>query len=342
MNSEKILDVSWRTIAKISIAALVLYVIFSVKDILVWFIFALVISILFNPVIDFLQRRKIPRVLGVILVYVGFFGIFSLLIYLVVPLFFSEIQNFIEALPQYFEKISPPLKGLGFEAFEGIESVFMAFGKTLEVMSSNIFNGLFIFFGGVFTALFVIATALFLSLEEKVIEKTLMLLFPKKYEAYALNLWERCQKKVGGWFGARILACLFVGVCSYVTFLLFNVSYPFTLGLFAGVFNFVPYIGPFITAVVLFFIIFPTEMLKGVFVLIAFLLIQQIEGNILSPILMKKIVGLPPSLVLIALVVGGKLWGVLGAILIIPLFGILFEFIKEILKKRKERESVVV
>jgi len=342
MNGEKILDISWRTILKISIAAVCFYVLYSVKDILIWFIFALTISVLFNPAINFLQKRKIPRILGIVLVYVGFFGLLSFLVYLIIPLFASEIQGFLQSFPQYFEKISPPLKGLGFQAFENIESFLKTLGSTLEGMADNIFSILFTIFGGVFTALFVIITAIFLSLEEKTIEKTLILLFPKKYEAQVLDVWTRCQKKVSGWFGARILACLFVGVASYITFLLFNVEYPFTLALFAGVFNFIPYVGPLLTGIILFLIIFPTEAFKAIFVLIAFALIQQIENSILSPILMKKFVGLPPALVLISLVVGGKLWGLLGAILAVPLAGILFEFLREFLQKRKDKKAVVL
>lgn len=342
MDQEKILDISWRTIAKISIAVACFYILYSVRDILIWFIFALTISMLFNPAVSFLHKRKIPRGLGVVLMYVGVFGILSVLIYLVVPIFIAEIQAFLESFPEYFEKISPPLQGLGFQAFENIESFLKALGGSLEGMADNIFSVLFNVFGGVFSALFVIVTAIFLSLEEKGVERTLMLLFPKKYEAQVLNVWSRCQKKVAGWFGARMLACLFVGLTSYIMLLLFNVEYPFTLALFAGVFNFIPYVGPLLTAVVLFLIVFPTEMFKAVFVLIAFGLIQQIEGNILSPILMKKFVGLPPALVLVSLVVGANLWGLLGAVLAIPLFGILFEFFKEFLEKRRNENSVTV
>lgn len=340
MDNEKILDISWRTIVKISIAIFSFYILYSVKGILVWFIFAVMISVLFNPVIDFLQRKKIPRILGIILVYFGVFGTFSFLIFLIVPLFASEIQEFLQSLPRYFEKISPPLKGLGFEAFEDIESFMKTLGGTLEGMKDNIFNALFAIFGGVFAFLFVITTAVFLSLEEKAIDKTLILLFPKKYEAYVLGLWQRCQKKVAGWFGARILACVFVGLASYITFLVFGVKYPLTLALFAGVFNFIPYIGPLLTGVLLFLIIFPMQ--KAIFVLIVFVLIQQVEGNILTPILMKRIIGIPPVLVIIALVVGGKFWGLLGAVLAIPLAGILFEFLKEFLQKRKDKDAVVV
>ncbi len=342
MDQEKLLDISWRTIAKISVAVACFYILYSVRDILIWFIFALTISILFNPAVSFLHKRKIPRGLGVVLMYVGVFGILSVLIYLVVPIFVSEIQAFLESFPEYFEKISPPLKGLGFQAFENIESFLEALGSSLEGMADNIFSVLFSIFGGVFSALFVIVTAIFLSLEEKGVERTLMLLFPKKYEVQVLNVWARCQKKVAGWFGARLLACLFIGLASYITFLLFNVEYPFTLALFAGVFNFIPYVGPLLTGIVIFLIVFPTEMFKAVFVLIAFGLIQQIEGSILSPILMKKFVGLPPALVLVSLVVGANLWGLLGAILAIPLFGILFEFFKEFLEKRRDGNAVVV
>ncbi len=342
MDNEKILDISWRTILKISVAVLILYILFSVREILVWFIFALTISILFNPIINFLRKRKIPRSLAVIFVYVGTFGVLSLLIYLVVPLFISEIKAFLESFPEYFEKISPPLKGIGFQAFESFEGFMKALGDTLEGMAKNIFNVLFIIFGGFFTTLFVIITAIFLSLEEKAVERALILLFPKKYEAKVMDVWTRCQRKVAGWFGARVLACIFVGVLSYIAFLVFSVKYPFTLALFAGVFNFIPYVGPFLSGVAIFLLVFPAEPFKGILVLIAFVLIQQIENTILSPILMRKFVGLPPALVLLSLVVGGHLWGLLGSILAIPLFGILFEFLKEFLQRRRDRNAVMI
>ena len=342
MNGEKILDISWKTIFKISIAIVCFYVVYVIKDIIVWFIFALIISILFNPAIDFLQRKRIPRVLGALLVYLLTFGFISLLIWSVIPLFIHEIRYFLQNFPQYFEKISPPLRGLGLEAFVNIENFMKSLESTLGAMAVNIFNVLFAIFGGVFSTLFVIIVAIFLSLEEKVIDKTLIIIFPKKYEVFVLNLWQKSQKKVAGWFVARLIACLFVGAASYVAFLLFKVKYPFILGLFSGVFNFIPYVGPLLTGILLFLAIFPTEMLKAVFVLIVFTLIQQIENNILSPFLMKKIINLPPVLVLVSLVIGGRLWGFLGALLVIPLAGILFEFIKEFLQKRKKKETSVV
>jgi len=341
-NTEKILDVSWRTILKISIAIVIFYVLFSIRQILIWFIFALTISVLFNPAINFLKKRKVPRSLAVVLIYVGVFGMLGILIYTMVPIFTLEIQRFLEFFPHYFERISPPLRNMGFEAFENIETFLKSLEGTLEVMAKNIFTAVFAVFGGIFTTMFIIVSAIFLSLEEGAVEKSLTLLFPKKYESRILVLWQRCQKKVAGWFGGRILACLFVGIASYIAFVLFAIKYPFTLALFAGFLNFVPYVGPLLTAVIIFLIVFPTAPLAGILIIIVFALIQQIENSILTPILMKKFVGLPPVLVLLSLVVGGDLWGVMGAILAVPLFGILFEFLKEFLQRRRDQEAVTV
>ncbi len=342
MPNEKILDISWNSILKISIAIICFYIAYSIRDVFIWFIFALAISILFNPAINFLQKRMIPRFLASVFIYLSVFGLFSFLIYLMVPLFNSEIGQFLKSFPEYFEKISPPLKGLGFQTFNDINSFMHGLSDSLQKMSENIFNIIFAIFGGFSSFIFVFTTAFFISIEEKAIEKTLILVFPKKYEAYVLSLWERCESKISGWFGARVLASLFVGSLSYLALLIFNVKYPALLGLFAGVFNFVPFVGPLVTGILFFVIVAPTEMLKSIFVVITFIIIQQIENNILSPFLMRKIIGVPPALVLISLLVGAKLWGVMGAFLAIPLFGILFEFLREFLEKRREQEIKIV
>lgn len=332
-------DIAWQAIVKIVITIICLYVLFVVKDILIWFLFAGILSILFNYPIDFLKKWKVPRMLSAVFVYVGFFGLISLLIYLIVPLFINETQQFIQSFPYYFEKISPSLRGLGFNAFQNFDSFLKSFEDLLDAMSGNVFSSIVMFFGGLSATLFVITTAFFLSLEEKAIEKTLILLFPKRYETYALALFERCEKRVTGWFLVRLISCVFIGVACYVAFLMLSVPYPFTLALFCGVFNFIPYIGPFISGAGLFLLVFPVEVLKGIFSLVAFSLIQQIENHIISPLLMKKIVGLPPALVLVSLALGGTLWGFLGALMAVPMLGIIFEFAKEFIEKKKQKEQ---
>ncbi len=342
MNGDRVLDISWSTILKVSFALLCFYIIYLVRDILVWFIFALIISILFNPGVTFLQRLRVPRVLAVIFIYVAIFGLLGILIYATAPMFVNEIRQFSQLFPQYFGKIAPPLRGLGVEAFESMESFTQALGETLQRASSDIFNALAIFFGGIGSTIFVLAIALFLSLEEKGVERVIALLSPKRYESYILSLWIRSQTRVAGWFGSRILTCFLVGLAVFITLRLFNVNYAFSLALLAGVFDFVPVLGPIIVGAIAFVFVALDSWLKAFFVLIAFILIQQIEGNILSPILTKRFVGIPPVLVLISLALGAKLLGILGAVLAIPLAGILFEFLRDFLQKRKQEKAVVL
>ena len=313
------------------------------KDILILVIFALIISILLNPAIDFLQKLRLPRVLAAGIIYVFIFGTLGYSIYLISLAFIPEIQQFIGLFSQYFEKITPPLQWLGIEAFENFEAFIANVEKWLMGASTNFLTALAAIFGGIFSAFTIFSLAFFFSLEGKWAERAIKLLFPKRHEEFALNVWSRSQRKISGWFSARVLCSIFVGFASFFVLKLFKIDYAFSLSLFAGITNIIPILGPVFAGIIITILVFLEDWLKAVFVLGAFILIQQIEGNILNPVLSKKFIGLPPVLVLISLIVGAKLWGILGAILAIPLAGIFFEFIRDFLRRKKEeREKAAI
>lgn len=345
--NEKTLDISWLTILKVFIAVIGFYLLFQIQHILVWFIFALIISTLFNPIVDFLNKLKIPRAMAVVLVYLAFFSVIFFSIYLVGVLFIEETQQFIKDFPQYFEKIIfPLLEWFGIEMVGGIEEFIAIFGVSLRGFIVTILEGFAVTIEGVFVSVFIFTIAFFLSLEKGAMERALLVLSPKEYESRVLLFWSRCQNKVSAWFLSRILACLFVAIVSYIAFLLFDVRYPFSLALFAGVLNFIPTIGPLITGIIIFIIVALTSIFQAIFILLVFLLIQIIENNIITPILTQKIVGLSSAIVLVSLVIGATLWGFWGAVLIVPLVAILFEFFNEFLQKRRvdevEKEKAVI
>ncbi len=339
MNQPRVLDISWETILKMAIAFFTFYLLYLIRDILIWVIFGLIISVLFNPAIDFLQKKHFPRVLATILIYVTLFISIGFVIYSIAPIFVTEIQQFSQFFPEYFEKLSTPFRGFGIEAFENIDAFTRTFEQGLTKASANIFSAVGAIFGGIFSAMTIFTIALFLSLEEKSVDRVIGILSPKKYETFALSLWARSQKKVSGWFGSRILCCLFVGLTTYLACYVLNIKYAVSFGLFSGVLNMIPIIGPVIVGVAVATVVAAISWTKAVFFIIAFIIIQQIEGNILSPVLTKKFIGLPPVLVLISVMVGAKLWGFMGALLAIPVAGILFEFFKDFLKKRREEKE---
>ncbi len=341
MSSEKVLDISWGTIFKLAIGFLGFYIIYLIRDIIIWVIFALIISLLFNPIINFLQKRKIPRALATAFVYIIALGAIGLMIYLTAPIFIIEIQQFSQLLPQYFEKMAPSLKSFGVAAFESFDSFIKVFQDWFVKASASIFGAIAAIFGGIFSTLTIFTLALFISIEGGGVERAIGLFTPRAREAYVLSIWKSCQNKVAGWFGAKIVTCLFIGIFSFLALYLFKVNYPLALALIAGITNIVPIIGPIIAGIVIFVFAALDSWFKAFFVLIVFILLQQIEGNIITPILTKKFIGLPPVLVLISLLVGGQLLGITGAILTIPFTGVIYEFLKDYLKKRKEPKAEV-
>lgn len=336
---EHVLDMSWGAISKIFIAVFLFYVIFLTKDIFILVLFGIVISILFDPVITFISRFGIPRGISAVFVYVAFCSLLAISLYSMSPFFVQEIQRFSQFLPQYLQTATPPLRGFGMEAFSGIQEALSALGDNAQKAASHILAGLFAVLGGIFSAVFVVSIAIFLSLDERSVERSIPFLFPKKYEAIALSLWRSTQKKVSGWFVSRLLSSLFVGVLTFGTLFLFDVRYPFSLSFLAAISNFIPIVGPLVAGLFFTIVIAFDSLAKALLVLLAFTLIQQIENNILTPVLTKRFVGLHPVLVLVALTIGGKLWGILGAVLAIPLVGILFEFWRDFLERKRKEEG---
>lgn len=329
---------------KLALAGFLVYVVFLIRDILVWVMFGLIISVLFEPIIASLHKRHVPRVVAAAFVYLFVFGLIAYVVFATTPIFVYELQQFSNRLPQYFEeRISPSLQGLGVATFRDFQSFVDSFALNAAQNTANIFKALFAIFGGLFSTIFVISVALFLSLEERPIERVISVLFPAKYEALALNIWARSQRKVSGWFLAMVISSLFVFLATYVTLLLFGVEFSrLSLSAVAGLLNFIPIVGPIIAGVLVALLIALESPLQALFVLLALTLIQQIDGNVLTPLLSRRFIGLPPVLVLISLSIGAQFWGIMGALLAIPLAGVLFEFLRDFLKRRKEERTTVL
>ncbi len=336
---EQTLDISWQTITKIFIAGFIFYILFLARDIVVWFFFALIISLLLDPAINFLRRLHFPKILAVVLIYVSIFGLLGLTIYLMAPIFIFEINQFYQNIPDYFQKLSPILESLGIDVVQNFQDLTINLISGLKESSSSIIKAISVFFGGIASTILIFAFAFYISLENKGVEKVLALLAPKKYEDYISTIFERAQFRVSGWFGARILACIFVGVLSFIIFFLLDVKYAFTLALISGLLNFVPFIGPLITGILAFlFVGVSNSWILAVYIIIALYIIQATENTFITPLLMKKFLDLPPVLVLMSLLIGGTIFGILGMIFVVPVFGIIYEFLKEFLERRREEE----
>ncbi len=332
------LHMDWQTVAKLAVLVVCLYVLYILKDIIIWFVFALVVSILFNFLIDGLQKKRVPRIVSATVLYLGFFALLGFFIYKTAPLLLHEIQDFMVNLPVYLKKISPFFERLGVNSFKNTKTFIDTFQQSLTNAGGSFGNAVSSIFGGAASTALVIAMAFFISLERQFVEKIISAFSPENYKEYLFGLWRRAKKKVSGWFVTRLIGIAFIGLGTYVVLMVLNVKYAFILALIAGVLDLLPFIGPLIVGMALFAVVSLNSFFQAAFVVIAFLILQQIENHILFPIIFKKLIGLPPVLVLVAFAVGGELWGAAGAILGIPLAGVVYEIIKDYLAKRQRHE----
>jgi predicted PurR-regulated permease PerM len=156
---------------------------------------------------------------------------------------------------------------------------------------------------------------------------------PKEHETYVLNLWQRAQKKMGQWLQGQLFLAIVVGVLVYIGLSLLGIRFALLLAIIAGILELVPYIGPVLSAIPAVILAFFQMPILALWVLILYIIIQQLENYLLVPVIMKKVVGLNPVVVIIALLIGGKLLGILGIILAVPAAAVLAEFFKDVKRK---------
>ncbi len=330
-----ILDISWSSIAKIAVSLFLVLLIYRLSDLLILVLFSLVISMLFSPIIEFLEERRVPRSVSAVLTYGGFFLILGTLLYLYLPPLVLELQKITQLLPSYIEKVAPPFKELGLSSFGNFEEFINQIQSYLLASSKSVLTAIFSIFGGILSTLFVIFTGIFFSLEKRPIESVVSLLAPPEIEGEIVKILERAKTKISLWFLSRVLASLFIGFGCFIAFSYLNLEFAVSLSIVSAILNFLPYLGPFISGILIFVLPALKEPQLGFLALLAFVIVQQIENNAITPLLTKRFVGLSPVLTLVAFSIGASLWGVLGSILAIPMLAVGIEFLKGFSDLRK-------
>lgn len=325
------IDISWKAIFKVLSIIVLLYVLILLKGIIGWVALGLVISILINPLIDAL---KINRTLSSVIVYFSILLVCILFIYLIVPPLIVEMQSFGDFFSGYFKKFPSLLSDLGLDSVKSLSTLGTGFNESLIKISSNVFNIFTSLFGSIFAGVTIFTLALFFSIEKLDIINGIKMVAPKRFEEPILSRWERSQHHVVGWFGSRIISCVFIGLATFLLCLVLDIKFALLWGLLSGVLNIIPMIGPIMSGIFLALFVLIESVPSAIIVILSSVIFQQIESNILMPVLTKKMNGLPTSLVLISILVGGVLWGVMGAILAIPVAGIVFEAIRDYFKDK--------
>jgi len=308
---------------------------YLIKDILAILFVSLIFASALDPSVDWMQRKKIPRGLGVILIYLIFFSVLGLLLYLIIPPVAEQISGLSENFPAYLDKVISGYTSLreyslqhGF--LDNLKNTLYSISTNMQSAAGSVFSTVIGFFGGIFSFFLVLVITFYMTVEENAIKKLVWSLAPTKHQPYIMQLINRMQRKIGLWLRGQLILDLIIFLMSFIVLFSLNIKYALVLALFAGVMETIPYLGPILGSIPAVFIAFTMSPILGLIIGLLFYLIQLLENNILVPKVMEKAVGLNPIVSISALLIGFQLAGIVGALLAMPVATALSVIVKDI------------
>ena len=333
--NRKIIEISPKTILWVLIIGILAYLVYLVRDVLAVSIFAVIIASAIEPLLQYSERKKVPRLLALILFYVLIFVLFAAVIYIVLPLALDQFRDFTENYPVYFGKLEEAAGTVTFLPGLSANTHDLLIQLTEQIPSfSTLISYASSIFGGLVSLVMILVISFYLALSKNALDNFLKSILPPKFEAYTHELLIRAQKKMGRWLQAQILLSFIMAAITGIGLWILGVKYAFLIAVIVGVLEIVPFVGPIVAAVVATLIALSQSAVLGIWTLVFFIVAQQLEGHILVPLLIKKLVGLNPVAVILALLIGAKLGGLLGILLAVPLAAVVDEFLDDLAKRK--------
>jgi len=316
-------SVSTWTILKVFLMLLAVGLLWALRDVAAMLLVALLFSALIDPFADWFARHKIPRALAVLLVYIIILSLGVLIVVLLIPPLIIQVQQLVENSSSIFSGLTNLFSRFQNASSQyGLEKNFASGLGALQNGVNTFFSGLFStitgFFGSLAAFLVVLVLTFYMVVEEDSARRFFKNLAPVEYQPFLTGLFIKMQKRIGYWLRGQLILCFVVGLMVYLGLLIIGVPYALLLGLIAGLLEIIPYAGPLLATVPTVLIAFSVSPFVGVAALVVSIVVQQIENNLLVPKIMQKTVGLNPVISIVAMMIGIKFGGVVGALLSIP------------------------
>ena len=317
------------------------HLLFTFLKVLAPLFIGFVIAWLFNPIVTKLNEKKIPRILGSLIVYTIFLLIIYLFLRMFIPTLYKQINDLIGSLPAIIDKFQtfadnfvnelsvsgPDLTSFKDNLFNGISEYLLNFTNSLPNSIMSIIGNIF---SGLGTILISLVVGIYMLFDFDSITKHFLKLVPNKnkYEIEVLiaNIGKEVRKTVSG----TLLVALMVFVCDSLGFAIVGLNAPLLFGMFCGLTDLIPYIGPYIGGAAAVIVGFSQGSITGIAVLIICVIVQLVENYVLQPVIMSKTTQLHPVTIMIGLLVFGHYFGIIGMVIATPciaLLKVIFRFI---------------
>ncbi|MBO2520664.1 MAG: AI-2E family transporter [Clostridia bacterium] len=300
---------------------------YRVREALTPFFLALAVAYLGYPLVKALERREVPRVVAILLMYAMFAAAAVLLVYAVLPSLERELQLMMELLPGQMRRLEAlfrdVLRGVrriplpsGLEALAGL--AVQRVEALLHGVAARAAEALVAAFSHLFNLILAPFLAYYILRDLDDLAKTAVSWLPAGARRDVLELASRVHRAVGGFVRGQLIVSLAVGLLIALGLSLLGVRYALILGLLAGLFDIIPYFGPILGAVPAVAFALLRSPLTALWTLLLFVAVQQLEGSLLSPKVVGEQVGLHPLTVIFSVLAGGELLGVAGMLLAVP------------------------
>jgi len=337
------INITTATIVKTVAILLLLYLAFLVKEVLALVFVALIFASAFDPWVDFLQRRKWPRALSITMIYLIVIGLVAAMIYVMVPILVKEATDLAASFPYYFNKLSEILNNLrqvfgNYGLADNFQSNLDNLAATLSAWILQVVSAVYGAFNGLFSVFLIMVLTFYMVVEENAIKKIVWSLTPARHQAYAIDLVGRMQLQIGYWLRGQLILCLAIFLLTYLGLSILGVKYALLLALVAGLTEAIPYLGPILGGVPAVLLAMTQSPRLALVVIVMYLIIQQLENNILVPQIMKRAANVNPITSIIVLLVGYKIGGVAGAVIAIPVATAVSVGLKDLFNYKEKKE----
>lgn len=321
--------------------------IYLVRDVLITLYFSGLLAIGLSPAVRWIERsrlvegrrKRIPRWLAILLLYLAFLAVLVIVAALVVPPLVTQIRQLITDMPTYADQMQTNLVARGWiqpgtswrDLFSNMQLPSIAIAGIFSFLQSAV--------GAAGEALTILLLPFYLLLESGSLHGWMLAITKPTARPRVDRIMRSVTHKVGAWLGGQVLLCIIIGVTATIGFSIMGVPYFYVLGLLAGLGEFIPVIGPVLAAVPAVLLGWTVSPQTAVFVLVYTCVQQFIENNILVPRIMERQVGVSSVTIIVALLIGSSLMGLLGAILSIPTAAIIQVIIREHWEYERRGES---
>lgn len=304
-----------------------LWFVIQIKEIIILtFLSIILLSALLRPV-EWLHARRVPRVLSVLIVYVVVIFLITAAIGIIAPPLIEQSSDFISRLPQIIGTVNE------FLIFNKIpvENVSQVVAGQIQSIATNFIAISTAVFSSIFLLLTIFVFTFYLLLEWKSFVRLTASPFSGKQEKKIINLVAKVENGLGQWMRGQLALSVLVGIFVFLGLTILGIPYALPLALIAGIFEIIPIVGPIVAAIPAVLVGLTIAPIMGLATAALFLIIQQLENNLIVPMVMSRVIGLQPPIVIIALLIGAKLAGIGGAFLAVPVLVVAKIVVKEFL-----------